>query len=154
MRLIVYLTQRETTAQWGGLLIMVFHSSRATYRKSAYTGTDYLSLKWLLRLKSNKDSWPGGWRKLSIKVEHGTETRGCNADSLLRIPCLDIRCDNFFYVTDQPCGGCSYCIRADGKWRTFTRKVEDAVPLIRLDLLPVLGRGAHAMEEGNIHGRE
>ena len=84
----------------------------------------------------------------TVTVQHGIENRAakthCNADSLSRIPCGSIGCGNYIpgiKPTDLPCGGCSYCVRADSQWGTFTREADDAVPLTSLGFTFGFGGG-------------
>ena len=60
------------------------------------------------------------------------QVQGGEEDALSRIPCQEIQCDNFIpgvKPSDLPCGGCSYCVKADSQWGHFAREVDDAVPL-------------------------
>ena len=59
-----------------------------------------------------------------------------------RIPYLEVPCDQFIQgiePKDLPCGGCSYCIRADSQWGAFTREVDDAVPVTSLGIYGTKG---------------
>ena len=70
-------------------------------------------------------------------LKHRARSKHQNADALSRIRAHEhLECDQFIAgvtPTELPCGGCRYCVRADSQWGTFTREVDDAVPLTMLN---------------------
>ena len=97
--------------------------------------TDHSSLTWLLRFKEPQGQlarWMEELSQYDMVLEHRSGVKHTNADALSRIPCQEIQCDNFIpgvKPSDLPCGGCSYCVKADSQWGHFAREVDDAVPL-------------------------
>ena len=90
--------------------------------------TDHSSLTWLLRFKEPQGQlarWIEELSQYNMVLQHRTGRKRGNANS--QIPCGETPCDEFVpgvRPTDLPCGGCSYCVRADSQWGTFTRKVD------------------------------
>ena len=102
--------------------------------------TDHSSLRWLLRFKEPQGQlarWMEELSQYNMDLRHRAGVKHSNADALSRIPAHNqVECDQFVpgvKPTDLPCGGCDYCVRADSQWGTFTREVDDAVPLTLLD---------------------
>ena len=55
-----------------------------------------------------------------------------NADSMSRIPVSSEHCNAYVpgvKPSDLPCGGCTYCTRADKNWGSFSREVDDSVTI-------------------------
>ena len=68
-------------------------------------------------------------------IQYRSGGKHTNCDSLSRISVREITCDKFVpgvKPTDLPCGGCSYCVRTDSQWGTFSREVDEAVQLTSL----------------------
>ena len=97
--------------------------------------TDHSSLTWLLRFKEPQGQlarWTEELSQYNMVLQHTTGRKHGNADSLSRIPCGETPCDEFVpgvRPANLSCGGCSYYVRADSQWGTFTREVDEAVPL-------------------------
>ena len=100
--------------------------------------TDHSSLRWLLRFKEPQGQlarWIEELSQYNMVIQYRCAGKHGNADSLSRIPVVGITCDQFVpgvKPTDLPCGGCSYCVRADSQWGAFSREVDDAVQLTSL----------------------
>lgn len=65
-------------------------------------------------------------------VKHRAGARHGIADAFSRVPDALTPCPSYIsgITPDRlPCGGCSYCERADRQWGEFTREVDDAVGL-------------------------
>ena len=78
--------------------------------------------------------WIEELSQYNMVIQYRCAGKHGNADSLSRIP-GGITCDQFVpgvKPTDLPCGGCSYCVRADSQWGAFSREVDDAVQLTSL----------------------
>ena len=100
--------------------------------------TDYSSLGWLLRFKESQGQlarWIEELSQYDMVIKYRSGGKHTNCDSLSRIPVGEITCDQFVpgvKPTDLPCGGCSYCVRADSQWGAFSCEVDEAVQLTSL----------------------
>ena len=102
--------------------------------------TDHSSLRWLLRFREPQGQlarWIEELSQYNMVLKHRAGVKHLNADALSHIPTRNqVKCDEFVSgvkLTELPCGGCQYCVRADSQWGTFTQEVDDAVPLTLLD---------------------
>ena len=101
--------------------------------------TDHSSLTWLLRFKEPQGQlarWLEELQQYNMTLKHRAGRKHANADALSRMPRGDVSCDQYqlgVRPRDLPCGGCRYCVRADSQWGTFTREVDDAIPLTLLN---------------------
>ena len=111
--------------------------------------TDHSSLTWLLGFKEPQGQlarWIEELSQYNMVLQHRAGRKHINADALSRIPYPELQCDSYIpgvKPTELPCGGCSYCKRADSHWGTFTREVDDAVPLT--------SQGLSAVTRGVVH---
>ncbi|MCG7869896.1 MAG: DDE-type integrase/transposase/recombinase, partial [Candidatus Thiodiazotropha taylori] len=117
--------------------------------------TDHSSLRWLLRFKEPQGQlarWMEELSQYNMVLTHRAGVKHLNADALSRIADRNqVECDKFVpgvKPTELPCGGCQYCVRADSQWGTFTREVDDAVPLTLLDSSGVEGVARNARAPG------
>ena len=100
--------------------------------------TDHSSLRWLLQFKEPQGQlarWIEELSQYDMVIQYRSGGKHSNCDSLSRIPVGEITCAQFIpgvKPTDLPCGGCSYCLRADSQWGAFSCEVDEAVQLTSL----------------------
>jgi hypothetical protein len=104
--------------------------------------TDHSSLAWLMSFKNPEGQlarWLEELAQYNMSVMHRKGSEHANADALSRIPDELEYCDCYKAgadVTKLPCGGCSYCTRAQNQWRDFETDVDDVTnlsfPAVRL----------------------
>ena len=97
--------------------------------------SDHNSLAWLMRFKHIEGQlarWIEELAQYDFRILHRSGSKHSNADGLSRIPdtikpclCFEAGSD----VSALPCGGCSYCKRAETQWSRFTNDVDDVLPL-------------------------
>ncbi|MCG8078710.1 MAG: Ty3/Gypsy family RNase HI domain-containing protein, partial [Candidatus Thiodiazotropha taylori] len=102
--------------------------------------TDHSSLRWLLNFKEPQGQlarWMEELSQYNMSLKYRAGSKHQNADSLSRnLAHEQLECDQYtpgMKPANLPCGGCKYCVRADSQWGTFTREVDDAVPLTMLN---------------------
>ena len=103
--------------------------------KTVWVRTDHNSLTWLLRFKQIQGQlarWIEELAEYDIVIIHRAGKLHQNADGLSRIPDHLEECNCYEAgkrVEDLPCGGCSYCKRAQEQWGRFEDDVDDVVPI-------------------------
>ena len=96
--------------------------------------TDHNSLVWLMNFKQIEGQlarWIEELGQFSMTIEHRPGKKHANADALSRIPDSEL-CQH--YESDRnlsslPCGGCTYCQRAQQRWSAFSEEVDNVIPL-------------------------
>ena len=97
--------------------------------------TDHNSLTWLLNFKDPQGQlarWIEELSQYDMIIRHRPGKKHGNADALSRIPDEMEFCPFYrfgFEISTLPCGGCSYCQRAQKNWGEFVESVDEAVPL-------------------------
>ena len=100
-----------------------------------YIRTDHNSLVWLTPFKHLEGQLARFLEELSqydFKIIHRKGAEHINADALSRLKDPFVECDCYTAgqnVSDLPCGGCNYCLRAHRQWARFNDDVDDIVPL-------------------------
>ena len=97
--------------------------------------TDHNSLTWLLRFKMIEGQlarWLEELSQYDMVIQHRAGKLHTNADGLSRRPDDLDSCNCYYAGADiklLPCGGCSYCTRAQKVWSSFEDDVDYVVPL-------------------------
>ena len=97
--------------------------------------TDHNSLVWLFRFKHLEGQlarWLEELSQYDMKIIHRAGRLHSNADGMSRIPDRVDQCNCYeagVEVTNLPCGGCKFCVRAHTQWARFYEDVDDVVPL-------------------------
>ena len=97
--------------------------------------TDHSSLSWLLGFKNIEGQlsrWLEELSQYDMEVIHRPGALHIDADSLSRIPDTVPYCHCYLAgqdISTLPCGGCSFCTRAQAQWSRFEDDVDDIVPL-------------------------
>ena len=97
--------------------------------------TDHSSLTWLVSFKEPQGQlarWMEELSQYNMIMKHRPGKIHSNADALSRRPQAESCAMHppSIGVEGIPCGGCKFCKRAEEKWGTFTRDVDEAVPLV------------------------
>jgi transposase InsO family protein len=120
--------------------------------------TDHNSLAWLTRFRNPEGQlarWLEELAQYDLVILHRPGARHINADALSRIPDDLTPCKCFEageHLKDLPCGGCSFCARAQSQWERFTEFVDDVIPLAIKEIItgadPMQGEVKDPGEEG------
>lgn len=113
---------------------MVRHFRHYLLGRHFVVRTDHSSLQWLMNFRNPQTQlarWLEELGQYNMTIVHRPGKQHQNADGLSRIPQTDL-CGKYrvdIKLEDLPCGGCSYCTRAQGNWQKFLQNVDEAVPL-------------------------
>ena len=98
--------------------------------------TDHSSLTWLTNFKEPQGQlarWLEEISQFDMEIKHRPGAKHPNADALSRLPqygpCPEFQVDKV--LANLPCGGCTYCARAQQNWGQFTENVDDTIPLAK-----------------------
>ena len=88
------------------------------------------SFMWLMSFRCPQDQLARWLEELSqyhMVIQHRPGRRHFNADALSRLPVLPGGCGTRLEVhpSDQPCGGCPKCKKANESWNAFAKEVDD-----------------------------
>ena len=116
--------------------------------------TDHNSLIWLLSFRNIQGQlarWIEELAQYDMEVQHRPGKKHSNADVLSRLPDPLPYCPNYLSgctLSALPCGGCSFCSRAEKQWKHFEECVDDILPIaVREIRLEEHGETIETLEE-------
>ena len=96
--------------------------------------TDHSSLRWLMGFREPQGQlarWLEELSRYNMVLQHRAGRDHGNADALSRLvdqgQCREYRVGT--RLDQLPCGGCTYCKRAQDNWGSFCEQVDEVVPL-------------------------
>ena len=117
------------------LLTFVRQFRHYLYGRPFLVRTDHNSLVWLMNFKGPNCQlarWLEELQQYNMHIVHRKGRDHRNVDSLSRIPDSLEYCDCYksgVDIRELPCGGCSFCQRAQKSWQDFDENVDDVLPL-------------------------